>query len=332
VKSLLVARFRLLGLALVPAACLAAAPAAASAQDGSRQDATLTFTETKPGVSTGLELRIDYVNPADPEGKPPAVRTVVTELAPGARYDTGAPELCTASDAELMGLGTTACPPGSVVGEGAITLDTGVPGPDRFIASDTTFLNNADELIFLNTERQSGGRVVVRSAVGDRTVTSQAPFLPGTPPDGAAIDTVELSEFAISSQSAAGARNYITTPPECPGSGHWTNQVHFTYYDGVTQTVETQSPCNPQEPGDGSMHLLVRPRVVTAGQRARLRFRVRGSDECRTAATIRVAGQSVHPDADGRARIKFVPAHPGVRHPKASSPGCDSSRARVRVK
>jgi hypothetical protein len=321
-----------LGLLAVIAACLAAIPAIAQAQDGSRQDASISFTETKPGVSTGVELRIDYVNPADPEAKPPAVRTVVTELAPGARYDTGAPELCTASDAELMALGTAACPPGSVVGQGTITLDTGVAGPDRFIVSDTTFLNNTGELIFLNTERQGGGRVVVRGVVGERTVTTEAPFLPGSPPDGTAIDTVEINESAISAQSTAGARNYITTPPECPASGYWVNRIHFTYYDGVTQTVETQSPCNPPKHGDGSMRLRVRPRVVTAGQPARLRFRVRASDECLAGATIRFAGERVHPDDSGRARIALVPTHAAVRHPKLRSAGCQPTRARVRIR
>ncbi|HYU61969.1 MAG TPA: hypothetical protein VEK39_14515 [Solirubrobacterales bacterium] len=218
---------------------MTAAPAA-YADEGSRQDASLLFTETHPGTATGLELAIDYVNPADPAAKPPAVRRVVTELAPGARFDTGVPALCAASDAELMALGASACPAESVVGGGAVTLDTGLPGPARFITSDVTLLNNTDELIFLFTDRQSGGRLVTRSQVGERTVDSAVPFLPGTPPDGAAVDTVDLTIFAISSESG----NYVTTPPKCPRRGFWVNSVHFTYDDGVTQTVTTQSPCH----------------------------------------------------------------------------------------
>ena len=192
-----------------------------------------------------MGLSIDYVNPADPSAKPPAVRRVVTELATGASYDTGAPELCTASDPELMAVGASACPEGSVVGEGVITVDTGFPGPNRIITSDTTFLNNTDELIFLNTERQSRGRVVVRSEVGERTVTSESPPLPGTPPDGGAIDTVQIEEFQISREVDGVVRNYITTPESCPPRGFWVNSVHFTYFDGVTQVVETRSPCDP---------------------------------------------------------------------------------------
>jgi hypothetical protein len=227
---------------LVLLGCLAAGATSAAAQEGSRQDASLTFTETKPGTTTGVELRIDYVNPDDPEAKPPAVRHVVTELALGARYDTSVPALCTASDPELMALGASACPADSVVGEALITIDTGVPGEGRFLVSDTTLLNDTSELIFVNTDRESGGRVITRSEVGERTITTQAPTLPGSPPDGGAIDTVALALHPISSP----AGNYITTPSECPGRGYWINRVQFTYYDDVTQVVETQSPCARQ--------------------------------------------------------------------------------------
>jgi len=206
---------------LVFGALLGTTPAYAQAQDGSRQDASVSFTETKPGVSTGYELKIDYVNPADPAAKPPAVRTVVIELARGARYDTG---------------------PGAVHRERRRADGAGhggVPAGKR----RRMFLNNTGEQIFLNTERQSGARVVVRAQVGERTVTTSAPFLPGTPPDGAAIDTVDVSFLQISSEADGVTHDYVTTPSECPGRGYWTNRIHFTYYDGVTQTVETHSPC-----------------------------------------------------------------------------------------
>jgi hypothetical protein len=315
-------------LILVVAGCLAAAAATASAQQGSRQNATLTFTETKPGTVTGLELRIDYINPADPAAKPPAVRRVVTELEPGGRYDTSIPGLCPASDPELMATGASACPAGSVVGEAVITIDTGIPGPGRLIVSDTTLLNDTGELIFLNTDRESGGRVVTRSAVGERTITTEAPMLPGSPPDGGAIDTVALALHPIASP----AGNYITTPPECPDRGHWVNSVAFTYYDGVTQVVETKSPCGQQGQGaGGELRLKVRPRTVTAGEAVRFRFRLRGSEACRSGATIRFASETAHPDAAGRARIERALLHPGVRHPKVSSPGCKPAKARVRI-
>jgi Ca2+-binding RTX toxin-like protein len=127
-----------------------------------------------------------------------------------------------------------------------ITIDTGVPGPNRFVASDTTFLNDTDELIFLNTERQTGSRLVVRGAVGERTITTESPPLPGTPPDGGAIDTVFITNYPVSNEVDGATRHYVSTPPECPADlRYWVNRVHFTYFDGVTQVVETRSPCDP---------------------------------------------------------------------------------------
>jgi RTX calcium-binding nonapeptide repeat (4 copies) len=227
-------------------ACGALTAPAAAAQGGSRQDATLTFTTPNPGALSGQALTIDYVNPADPQAKPPAVRRVVTELAPGASYDTGVPDLCTAPDPELIALGPAACPPGSVVGGGVVTTDSGVPGPGRFVTTDTTFLNNSDELILVNTERGSGAHVVTRAQVGDRTRVTELPPLPGTPPDGGAIDTVEFTDFPVSREVGGVVRNFITTPQDCPEETRfWVNRIHFTYFDGVTQVVETRSACDP---------------------------------------------------------------------------------------
>jgi hypothetical protein len=228
---------RTLGMLAAAAALVAAPPALA--QDGSRQTATLELTKKRPNVSSGLELRIDYINPADPSAKPPAVRQVVERLARGARIDTSAPGLCTATDLELMALGAGACPANSVVGSGVIVIDTGLPEPGRFLTSDVTFLNNAGELIFLTSTRPVGARLVVRAQQGEREAVSEAPFLPGTPPDGAAIDTVSASFPRLVTERGS----YITTPPRCPPRRSWRNKVRFEYYDGVTQTVTTKQRC-----------------------------------------------------------------------------------------
>src|SRR2546430_6064169 len=104
----------LLGLLLL----LGIAAESAGAPNSSRQSAKLTFDTERPGVASGVSVAIDYVNPNDPRAKPPAVRRVVLRFASGTRIDTSAPRLCTASDAELMLLGGSACPPGSKVGQG----------------------------------------------------------------------------------------------------------------------------------------------------------------------------------------------------------------------
>jgi RTX calcium-binding nonapeptide repeat (4 copies) len=232
--------------ALALGCCLALALGRADttvAQTGSRQTAEATFVEQRPGVPTALTFRVDYVNPDDPDGKPPAVRTVVETLAQGAHFDTSVPERCAASDAQLMLQGESACPPGSKVGTGYIRIDTGFPEPNRFIEVDVVFLNNADQLIFLSTDRDTGARVVARATIQGGRLTSSAPPLPGTPPDGGTIDVVQTQLDSISRNVGGETRGYITTPPQCPPSRAWVNSLSFTYADGVTQSVESPSPC-----------------------------------------------------------------------------------------
>jgi hypothetical protein len=230
----------ILGIALLASA--AAAPAA----DDSRQAATYELTEQRPGTGTSERFSFDYVNPGDPESKPPAVRRVVTTLPRGARFDTSVPARCTASDAELTAEGGAACPPESAIGGGVITVDTGLPGEGRIVTADVEFFNNTDEFIYVNTVRGTEARTIIRAAVEDRRTITNADMLPGTPPDGGAIDTVEIEVLNTSAVIEGVTRNYITTPKRCRGrkdDPHWTTRVEFTYADGVTQTVPTHTPC-----------------------------------------------------------------------------------------
>jgi hypothetical protein len=215
------------------------APAGFGGTDTDRQTAKLTFNKHRPAKPSGVTLDIDYVNPADPQAKPPAVRRVVTRLARRARLDTSVPEACRASDPELMAAGEAACPPGSEVGEGVVTVDTGLPGPARFVTADIDFLNNDDELIFVNTVRGSGARTVIRGEVRGREITTDAGMLPGTPPDGGSIDTVHVELRRV----VEGGRAYIRSPKRCPRTRRWMNSVTFTYADGVTQSVDSPSAC-----------------------------------------------------------------------------------------
>lgn len=201
-----------------------------------RQVASAEFTRTAPGVSTGLAIEIDYMNPTDPAGKPPAVREIRLRLARPSRIDTGALPACEAGNAELQASGARACPE-SRLGDGAVTLDTGFPEPGRFLATDLTLLNATNEVIVLFQERQSGARVASRAAIEGDTITTTAPLLPGTPPDGAAVDTVSETF------ERAAAAGYLTTPKRCPPRGSWRNRLRFTYDDGTVQRVLSLSPC-----------------------------------------------------------------------------------------
>ena len=219
----------------------------ASAAGDSRQEASYTLSSQQPRTSTAETLKVDYVNPDDPAAKPPAVSRVVTRLPRGARYDTGVPASCTASDAELMALGDGACPVGSAIGGGVVTVDTGFPGPARIVTADVQFFNNADdpdgEFIFLNTVRGTGARTVIRADVRRRRTITEAGFLPGTPPDGGAIDTVDVTIDQVSRKVNGTVHNYVTTPRRCPARGSWATRGRFTYPDGVSQTVGDRTPC-----------------------------------------------------------------------------------------
>jgi hypothetical protein len=217
--------------------------AVAESSQGDYQTASLRFVETTPGRASGYRVRIDYTNPDDPEAKPPSVRKVVEVFARGTRIDTGAPARCGASDAELMLVGRSACPRGSIVGNGFIKLDTGIPGPGRYLKEDVTFLNNTNELIYLTKDRANGARVVVRAQVRGNRVISEAPLLPGAGTDGTAIDVVRGNFPKLVRMRDGHRRAYVTTPQQCPPRGSWVNRIRFAYHDGTTQTERTRNRC-----------------------------------------------------------------------------------------
>jgi len=217
----------------------------------SRQEATFKLTSAAPGNATGERFKFDYVNPDDPEAKPPAVEKVVTKLPKRASFDVSVPGSCTATDAELMAEGAAACPESSLIGGGVVTVDTGLPEPGRIVTADVVFVNNAEdpegEFIYVNTVRDTLARTVIRADVKRRKTVTVAGLLPGTPPDGGAIYTVDIKVDLISKRSG----DYITTPPRCK-DGDWTTRVRFFYPDGVDQTVKTDSPCGDVVPaGNG---------------------------------------------------------------------------------
>ena len=216
---------------------------AAPSSQSDYQTASLRYVESTPGRASGYRVRIDYTNPDDPDAKPPSVRNVVEVFAQGTRIDTGAPARCGATDAELMLVGRSACPRASIVGIGFIRLDTGIPGPGRYLKEDVTFLNNTNELIYLTKDRATGARTVVRARVlGDRVIT-EAPMLPGAGTDGTAIDVVRGNFPKLVRMRDGNRRAYVTTPRQCPPRGSWVTQVRFAYHDETTQTERTRNRC-----------------------------------------------------------------------------------------
>jgi hypothetical protein len=251
---------------------LAVPVAPALAQGGSRQTASLIFSQQSPASGSGLHISIDYRNPGDAQAKPFAVQRIVTTLAPGSRIDTTVPGQCKLSDAELTASGSGGCPATSIVGSGTVTLSA--TSSDPTTAAHVTLINNAGELIFLvETMTTPPARMIIHSPVRGATITNEIPRLPGGPPDGAvAIRTADLRLSAVSSREGSAVRNYITTPPSCPASGVFGGgSLAFTYFDGVSQTVPASSPCVDTVPPKVSLTGIPRHSCVRGAVRARLR-------------------------------------------------------------
>lgn len=272
-----------------------AAPAGAGAQQ--RQDLSATFTSATPGTPTGLEETIDYFDPADPAAKPPAVQRVVLRFHPGTRIDTSVPERCTASDAELIARGPAACPARSRVGTGELDVDTGqaagtVP---RVIETRVTFLNDDGAIILHVQSTNSTPQItlVSRGEVQSDAFVTQVPPLPGVSSSDPFL-AIKRVRFDLD-RIVANGRGYITTPPECPTGGSWTNRGTFTYRDGVTQVAEAASSC-ARTSGEGAAPAPPRLRLRGVPRRrcARRGFRLRVS--VRAAAGIEAT--TVH--LDGR--------------------------------
>jgi hypothetical protein len=87
---------------------------------------------------------------------------------------------------------------------------------------------------------------VIRADLTRRRTITDAGMLPGTPPDGGAIDTVDVTVDEVTDESGAA---YITTPGICRARGYWIARVRFTYGDGVSQVVKTENPCLREGPG-----------------------------------------------------------------------------------
>ena len=227
------------GAAALAAAALIASESAA-AEPTASVDYHDAFTTKKPGVASGRLFHDEFFNAKDRSAKPPAVQHVHIQLPQGARFNWRAVPLCTASDAELMAEGESACPAGSKVGKEVFSFDTGVDGPNRLVTNDISFLNNKNELIILTRERQTGTRVATRGKLGRETFDFDLPPLPGTPPDGGA-DKLEDAKYPVS--IGPGGKAWLTTPRTCPRSRRWTFRADYTFRNGEKVTRTSTSPC-----------------------------------------------------------------------------------------
>ena len=214
------------------------APAAAHASP--RVDYEQTFSTPAPGAATGVDTRIVYSHPDDPNAKPIPVRREVFTYPKGTKFDGSAVPDCTASDLELQVFGPAACPPESRIGGGDEgTFMTGF-GPDETAMEIDIFDDGSVFVVLGNPTELPPLRQATRARRQGRVITVDAPRMPGGPPDGESairrvhnvIDARSLGELA-----------YIRAPAKCPPSGVWKFKASFTFADGVVEKAAHRMPC-----------------------------------------------------------------------------------------
>jgi hypothetical protein len=210
------------------------------AQAGVRADYEQMFTTSIPGTSTGVDTRILYKHPSDPNAKPIPVRREVFTFPAGTTYDESVVPDCTASDLELIVLGKSACPSESWIGAGVgDTIMTGFPGSGE-TPLDLDAWDTGGNLVLLGGPRDAPIRSVARTRREGQVVTVDVPFSPGGPPDGQSALRRVHHPFAARS---LGERAYMRTPATCPASGVWTFTARFTFADGVVEEGVSRMPC-----------------------------------------------------------------------------------------
>jgi hypothetical protein len=222
--------------AVIAALAIAAAPASAA---GPRQTGTFKFTSTLPGTPTGNSLYVEFQNPDDPNLRPYAAAQMVVHIPPGTVTDTTVPPQCHATDPEIYALGFDACPADTRIGDGYAITDQ---GNNTTSTTELRHFNNQDEVVGVGqNEDVFLIRTIDRTKLEPSKSTSNFPAFPGVPPPDA-FTPVKTLKIDFDPYVRDG-RAYTTTPPTCPKAGYWTFLVDFTYRDGVTETIESRSPC-----------------------------------------------------------------------------------------
>lgn len=337
---------------LAPAALLTGALVAATGGQaaGDIQDALdfqLGMQTQMPARPTALTLHVVYRNPSGPDAKPSPLRKSVIEAPAGTIFDGRATPVCAASDNQLMVSGTAACPAGSQVGDGTVSLITGFGPPVDPLIIDAVLLNGGDGIVELFSEHRTGVRVAVGHArfTAPNTLTETPAPNPGGPPDGESA--VHQVDFRFYERRGADGETFIRTPPNCPGSGAWIARITATLANGQTLAAQSSTPCavttapaapmkttRPSRTGvTPSIRLTVTPRRVVAGARTRFRVQLRSSvRRCLRGVTIYLYRTRRQTDPHGRAIIVTRIPRRGSYAVGADAPGCRPARSTIAVR
>ena len=213
----------------------------AAAHAGPRADYTQVFTTPVPGKSTGIDTRILYKHPDNPDAKPIPVRQEVFTFPLGMRVDDSVVPDCTVPDLQLQLQGESACPPESWIGSGhGNTSMSGFPGGGETAITTNAFDYGDGRFRVLGGAEQFPLKFVAHGRREGRTRTVEIPRTPGGPPDGESALRRIHNVFPARS---LGRRAYMRTPPKCPSSGVWTFKVRMTFADGAVERNVHRMPC-----------------------------------------------------------------------------------------
>lgn len=318
------------------AAALAVGGGAEALAAPSASEMSLALTSRQPATSTGIDFRVLYRDPANPEGKPSPIEGLVIEAPDGLRFDGAAVPACDATDDELRAMGRDACPAGSKVGEGTLTAITGFDAADP-VEADLTVFNGGDQLIELVTVKGSNTTAGWdRLTIDGSTLTAHPPNTPGGPPDGrTSIREIKFRIEPRESGTGADRRAFITTPPACPAERLWSSRLIVDFANGTKETLKSSTPCDarPRATPRPRLRVSVAPRSVRAGVRTRFNVRVRsGAASCRLGVGVRLGGGRAVTGADGETTVVATLRRPGLRRVRLSRPGCVVRSMSVRVR
>ena len=234
----------LLGLLVLASSAVWPGFALGAPVSGPHQTVDNQLTTTQPNAPSGFRYTGRYHAAGNSQGDPPYMRRMASYSPAGLRFDTSVPERCTASDLELTLRGPAACPPGSRLGGG--TVEGKFMGSTNTLVVDV-FNNTGEQILVVGSP---GFATVARGKIhSDGSVEFASPTCypalspPGCPTDNALQLGSDISLPPITRSSNGVVRSYLTTPPTCPGSGHWETPIRFWWADGSVDTVVTRQPC-----------------------------------------------------------------------------------------
>jgi hypothetical protein len=196
----------------------------------------LTYSSQTPNSPTGLDVNAAWSDPGAPNSVPKAAVKIKFAGHPGLRFDTSALPQCRASDEDIANLALRACPRstkiGTVVGKGLIV--TGNP----FDTVATLF--NARRKIIVIVMLATENRLITyfRDDVKRSSVTVNFKI-----PGGVALTKFEAHLPRHYRKHRGKRRAYVRTPPSCPPTGVWTTTATFTYRDGTSEQLASNTPC-----------------------------------------------------------------------------------------